>query len=428
MLLFRRVAVVAVIAATIAAAGAGAPAAAPTATCTLPAGNAAQQWDTIAQTITVGATGFQIEAFVYMAYANYAAYRAVFAHGSAQSPFLVSPDAAIATAEADVLAYYFPSQSSLLSCYRDASLANVPDGLGKLLGTIEGHRAAVTMTLGRIGDGRLPIGTVETAYPPAGPGVWQPTGPGFLPPQTPYLGRMRPFILRAADQYLPPPPPSLGSATWVHDFNETKTMGRATGSGRTQEQTDIARFYATNTVVQYNTAFRDVSTQHGFDVVQSMELIGAGSVVAADAGIACLNAKYHYWFWRPITAFNATAANLTDGNPLTVEEPGTWTPLLTTPNHPEYPAAHGCVTSSMAEVFKAVLGTDAIDVTLTSTTSPAMPTRHFATADDLQTDVVNARVWGGLHYRNSAEVGVALGRSVAQYDLSRAFGLPGGAG
>src|SRR5690242_5466791 len=171
MLLFRRVAVVAVIAATIAAAGAGAPAAAPTATCTLPAGNAAQQWDTIAQTITVGATGFQIEAFVYMAYANYAAYRAVFAHGSAQSPFLVSPDAAIATAEADVLAYYFPSQSSLLSCYRDASLANVPDGLGKLLGTIEGHRAAVTMTLGRIGDGRLPIGTVETAYPPAGPGV-----------------------------------------------------------------------------------------------------------------------------------------------------------------------------------------------------------------------------------------------------------------
>jgi hypothetical protein len=428
MTMLKRLAGAAALAAAIACVGVGAPAAAPTAVCSLPPGNAAQQWDAIAQTVAVGATGFQIEAFVYMAYANGAAYRAVFPGGPAAAPWIVSPDAAIATAESEVLAYYFPSQADLVSCYRDAALAMVPDGLGKLLGTFIGHRAALTMTVGRNGDGRLPIGTIEPSYPTAGPGVWQPTGPGFLPPQTPYLGRMKPFVLRSPDQYLPPPPPSLGSATWVRDFHETMTMGRATGSGRTQEQTDIARFYATNTVVQYNTAFRDVATQHGFDVVQSMRLIGAGSIVAADAGIACLNAKYHYWFWRPITAFNATAANVTDGNPATVEENGTWTPLLTTPNHPEYPAAHGCVTSAMAEVFRAILGTDDIHVTLTSTTSPAMPTRFFATADALQSDVVDARVWGGLHYRNSAEVGVALGRSVARFDLSHAFGLPGGAG
>jgi hypothetical protein len=427
MFSLKRLAVAAALSAAIMCAGAGAPAAAPSVACALPAGNAAQQWDAIAQGITTGATGFQIEAFVYMAYANGAAYRAVFGGGSATPSWLVSPDAAIATAEADVLTYYFPSQADLLSCYRDASLATVPDGLGKFLGTLVGHAAAGAMTFGRMGDGRLPIGTIEPSYPAAGPGVWQPTGPGFLPPQTPYLGRMRPFVLRAADQFLPPPPPALNSATWVHDFNETKTMGRATGSGRTQEQTDIARFYATNTVVQYNTAFRAVATQHGFDTLQALRLIGAGSIIAADTGIACLNAKYHYWFWRPITAFNATSPNVTDGNPATVEENGTWTPLLTTPNHPEYPAAHGCITSAMAEVFRAVLGTDAIDVTLTSTTSPSMPTRHFATAEDLQTEVANARIWGGLHYRYSTDAGVALGKDVARYDLSRAFGLPGGA-
>ena len=423
----KRLALAAAFAAVVAVAGAGAPSAAPTVTCTLPPGNAAQQWDLIAQSTAVSATAFQTEAFIYLAYANGAAYRAVFAGGPSPSPFLVSPDAAIATAESDVLAYYFPSQASQISCYRDAALALVPDGLPKFLGTIEGHRAAVTMTFGRIGDGRMPIGTIEASYPPAGPGVWQPTAPAFLPPQTPWIGRMRPFVLRAADQFLPPPPPALGSATWVRDFNEVKQWGRATGSLRTPEQSDIARFYTTNAPTQYNTAFRDVATQHGFDVVQSMRLIGVGSMVAADAGIACFNAKYTYWFWRPITAINATAANVTDGNPATVEEPG-WSPLLTTPNHPEYPSAHGCLTSSMAEVFRAVLGTDAIDLTLTSTAVPTMPTRHFATAEDLQAEIINARMWGGIHYRNSDEVGVALGKDVARFDLSRAFGFPGGAG
>jgi hypothetical protein len=387
--------------------------------CVLPAGNTAQQWDEIAQKAVLSVVTFQNESFIYLAYANGAAYRAVF---SSPLSFLGSPDAAIATAEFDVLTFYFPAQSELLQCYRDASLGTVPDGLAKTLGMWAGHSAAGSMTFGRIGDGRLPVGTIQPAYPVAGPGVWQPTPPALLPPQTPWLGQMHPFLSRAPDQFLPPPPPTLDSPTWVKDFNEIKLMGRATGSGRTQEQTDIARFYTTNVVAQYNTAFRNVATQHGFDVRQTMRLVGLGSMVAADAGIACLNAKYHYWFWRPVTALNAIAPGVTDGNPATVEEAGTWSPLLVTPNHPEYPAAHGCVTSSMAEVFSTLLGTDAIDLTLTSTTVPTMPSRHFATAQDLRTEIVNARNWGGLHYRTSGEVGVTLGQKVAHYDLHRALG------
>jgi hypothetical protein len=403
----------------LALSGAGVDHAAAAVPCVLPAGNAAQQWDEIAQKTVLSVVTFQNESFIYMAYANGAAYRAVF--GGPLS-FLASPDAAIATAEFDALSFYFPAQSELLQCYRDASLATVPDGLAKTFGTWAGHAAAATMTFGRLGDGRMPVGTIQPAYPAAGPGVWQPTPPAFLPPQTPWLGQMHPFLLRAPDQFLPPPPPALNSPTWVKDFNEIQVMGRATGSQRTQEQTDIARFYTTNVVAQYNTAFRDVATQHGFDVRQTMRLVGVGSLVAADTGIACLNAKYHYWFWRPVTALNAIAPGITDGNPATVEEAGTWLPLLTTPNHPEYPAAHGCATSAMAEVFKGVLGTDAIDLTLTSTTVPTMPSRHFATAEALQTEIVNARNWGGLHYRFSGEAGVALGQKVAQYDLHRALG------
>jgi hypothetical protein len=143
-----------------------------------------------------------------------------------------------------------------------------------------------------------------------------------------------------------------------------------------------------------------------------------GNVVAADTQIACLNAKYHYGLWRPVTAI--AKAGRDDGNPSTVKDPA-WTPTVATPNHPEYPAAHGCLTSAMAEVFTQALGTRQIDVTLTSTTVPASSARHFQQAGDLRTEIVEARLWGGIHYRDSSIKGVALGRDVARYVLRHAF-------
>jgi hypothetical protein len=150
--------------------------------------------------------------------------------------------------------------------------------------------------------------------------------------------------------------------------------------------------------------------------------------VGADAMIAMMDAKYHYLFWRPVTAIDPTSVTtdgfgpvpgFDDGNPATVEKPG-WRPLLATPNHPEYPSAHENISSAIVEVVSRVLGTNAINIDVQG--GPTLTeTRHFATANDLRTEVGLARIWGGLHYRFSVQAGEALGRQVADYDLGHAF-------
>jgi hypothetical protein len=173
-------------------------------------------------------------------------------------------------------------------------------------------------------------------------------------------------------------------------------------------------------------------------VLQTARLLAMIDVVAADAGIAVLKAKYHYQLWRPVTAIDPTSVKSTDGgdglgpipgfddgNPSTQELAG-WRPLLTTPNHPEYPAAHGTVTSAMAEVLTTFLGTNAIDIDLHGFDAAGQAgnlnaVHHFDRANDLRAEIINARLWGGLHYRTSSEAGVAMGRSVAKYDLRHAF-------
>jgi hypothetical protein len=150
--------------------------------------------------------------------------------------------------------------------------------------------------------------------------------------------------------------------------------------------------------------------------------------VAADAMIAMMDAKYHHLFWRPVTAIDPTSVTndgfgptpgFDDGNLATLEQPG-WRPLVTTPNHPEYPSAHATVSSAIIEVVARFLGTDALDVDLQGTPSFTV-TRHYATADALRAEVADARVWAGVHYRFSASAGATLGREVADYDLSHGF-------
>jgi hypothetical protein len=410
--------------AALAAGATGRPAAA--VTCALPAGNAAQQWDQIAQDAVLSKVPFQIEGFIYMAYVNGAVYDAVTSVEGGYQPLIgrvaaapgASAGAAIAAAAHDTLVYYL-GPSELLDCY-----LSISDNQAN--GAAVGHATAQNMIAARMDDGRMtPFGTTSGTVPAAAPGVWQPTPPAFAAPQTPWAAEVTPFVDTQQRQFLPPPPPPLGSAIWARDFNEIKTWGRATGGPKTAEQSDIARFWTTNTIRQYNTAFRDVAAQHALNLLETTRLIAEGSIVAADTGIACMHAKYAYWFWRPVTAINPAARGAAvgdDGNPRTDEEPG-WLPLVATPNHPEYPAAHGCVTSAMAEVFSDFLGTKDIGLTLTSTVNSPIfgNTRHFATADDLRTEILYARLWAGLHYRNSSEEGIKLGRKVAHFDLTHAF-------
>jgi hypothetical protein len=225
-------------------------------------------------------------------------------------------------------------------------------------------------------------------------------------------------MLERPDQFRPGPPPDLASPEWAAEYNEVRAFGGSDSPYRSPEQTDIARFWSTNAVVQYNTAFTQLTQNRGLDAVQAARLFAMGNLVGADALIGCFDAKYHYLFWRPQSAVPAGDA---DGNPETVGD-RTWTPLLATPNHPEYPAAHGCVTAAEAEVFAAFLGTKRIEVDLTSTVPGlAQATRHYARVGDLVREIENARVWGGVHYRESVVQGSVLGRKVAQWTLARYF-------
>jgi hypothetical protein len=140
------------------------------------------------------------------------------------------------------------------------------------------------------------------------------------------------------------------------------------------------------------------------------------SVTYADALIACFDAKYHYTFWRPVTAIRAGD---TDGNEETVGDT-TWSPLLpATPNHPEYPSAHSCITPAGGRVVSRFLGTGEIDFTVPSLTG--LGDRHFDQVKDLQYEVSNARIWGGIHYRSAVEDGITIGKKTVGQVLAHHF-------
>ena len=227
---------------------------------------------------------------------------------------------------------------------------------------------------------------------------------------------MRPFSLASADQFRPSGPPDLGSKRWARDYNEVKEIGSLTSTTRTAEQTLAAKFWAEPPVQQAHGSFRKFVLDHGLDIVDASRFMAMISVTYADALIACFDAKYHYAFWRPITAIRA---GNTDGNHRTVGDPA-WTPLLpVTPNHPEYPSAHSCATPAGGRVIASFLGTKHIDFTVPSLTG--LGDRHYDTVKDLAYEVGNARIWGGIHFRTAVEDGITLGMKVVHQVLGHHF-------
>jgi hypothetical protein len=410
----------------------------------LPPGNAVEQWDKIAEDTVVGSGAQQIEGFLYMSYVSTAMYDAAAAihHGSYKALLpkfkawrKASQDAAVAEAAYRTLSSYFPTAATTLDPLYSQALSAIPDSRAKAAGQRVGLVAADQVISERTDDGRMtPIATTSTfpTLTPA-PGVWRLTPP-YAAPQTPWIANVRTFVLKSATQFLPPPPPSLSSQTWVDAFNELKAYGSATSTVRTSEQTAIAKFWTANVIRQYNAVAREIVDARSLDTLESARLTAMVNVIAADNGISVMYTKYHYLFWRPVTAIDPSSVQadgfgpvpgFEDGNLATVEQPG-WKPLLPIPNHPEYVSAHSALTSAMSEVFASVLGTRNInlDVAGFDTAGAAgnfNAVRHFATADDLVADVMNARVWGGLHYRFSCIAGAALGQSVAHWDLTHAF-------
>jgi hypothetical protein len=444
---FRVVAIATVALAVAASAGTTRDAAA-----ALPPGNTVAQWNKIAEDTVVGSGAFQSEGFIYMAYASTAVYNAVVAieggyeplDSTITAPAGASVDCAVVEAAYRTLRYYFSSLPVLVANldarYAEAFSPSNLDGCtadggaGTGVGLAAANEVIYNRTIGPNPDGRMtPIG-VSTPFPtlPPGPGVWRLTPP-FAAPQVPWVGNVRRFVLQSVDQFLPDPPPSLQSSEWVEAFNQIKAYGAAAGSARTDEQTAVARFWSANVIRQYNRVGRDIAAD-GLSLLETARLAAMVNLVGADALMSALYAKYHFLFWRPVTAIDPSAViadgfgpvpGYDDGNPATVEQTG-WRPLLTTPNHPEYPAAHGVITSAMAEVFSTFLGTNQIglDIHGFDSAGPAGnldAVRHFDVLSDLRHEIIDARLWAGLHYHFSSVAGVILGRNVAKYDLRHAF-------
>jgi len=326
-----------------------------------------------------------------------------------------SEEAAAATAAHDVLVALFPAQAADLNAKYATSLAALPDDGAKANGIVVGQQAASAILIKRAEDGR----DAAVIYTPgSGPGVWVPTPPAFLAAQAPETPFVQPFALNSAPQFRPEPPFSLSSEDWARDYNEIKALGPAVGSIRTPDQTDIARFWSDNPPLQWNRAWRALSVAKGLGLADNARYFAMLATASADALIACWDAKYYYNFWRPVTAIRAGD---TDGNPETAPDPA-WIGLIITPNHPEYPAAHGCFSGASTETLSYLFGTDEVGFSMDSTVAGVVnPIRTYDRLSDALAEVLDARIYGGMHYRNSTRVGANLGKQVSRFTTRHFF-------
>jgi hypothetical protein len=385
---------------------------------------------------------FPGEAGVYMGIVHAAIYDAAVAiegggyelYAGPYDPPLIAPpgtsaEAAIATAAYRTLVGLYvrlpngvvvgldPAQRHFLDDDYAAYMAAIPEGQAKSDGIALGGRVAAAMLAKRANDGREadPM-LADLGPPPPGPGVWE-RNPGD--PLPPVLGLrlpgIRPLALESASQFRPDGPNPLTSAEYGEDFQQVKELGRVDSAVRTAEQTTQALFWTDHDARQWNDGMLRLAVDQELDLVQAARMLAMAHVAGADALIACFDAKYHYWFWRP---YQAIARADTDGNPAT-EPDATWRPLRTTPNHPEYPSAHACHSTAVAEALRAFFGTDGVRFTLDSRVTGT--TREYDRFHEAVQDVNEARVLVGFHFRNSDQEGSSLGRRVGRYVVERFF-------
>ena len=316
-----------------------------------------------------------------------------------------SPDAAAAAAAHYLLVRLYPNQARDMDKALQASLAAVPDPTARANGVRLGERAGAAMLAERGNDGAA---RPDTYRPYTAPGKYVPT----MLPAASHWGAVRPFALKSGDQFRPPEPYELSTAAWAKDYNEVKRMGAKLNSARSTEQSDIARFWELTGAATYNPLVRHLSQVKGFDVVDNARLFALVSMAAADALIAVFDAKYTYNFWRPVTAIRNGDLSANDA----VERDPAWEPFIPTPMHPEYPCAHCITQAAAAGVLQAFYGDRIPLVKMTSTAAPGV-TRTFVKLSDYVNEVIDARVYDGVHFRTSGTIGADMGRKVADYTV-----------
>jgi hypothetical protein len=407
------------------------------------------RWNAIASTAIMAAppagAGQPPQAAVLsLAMVQGAVYDAVNAIDGGYQAYLVAPEAdpgdsrkaAAATAAFRVLVG-FPAgtpplagvasgQLSTLQPLYDAALAEVPEGSAKDGGIEVGEEAAAAMLTDRQNDGR---GGSFTFPPGFDAGQWRlapPQGPNGIVARdpAPWVGFVRPFLVPNVDMLRTDGPNALTSAEYTADFKEVKKVGSLTSATRTPDQTAAAIFWQDNGIAIWNRVYRALALGQGLDIVDSARLFAMTNLAGADASIGCWNDKAFHSFWRPITAIRE-AAN--DGNPATQPDPS-WVPLfdptvavsgaaLVTPGFPDHPSGHTCISSAIVNTLKEFFGTDKISFTAISNKClPApCPNRTFGRFSLALKEIIDARVWSGIHFRTADVQGAVLGRNVERY-------------
>jgi hypothetical protein len=416
-----------------------------------PATNEAIEWNAITSTaIMTTAAQPPHAAVISMAMVQGAVYDAVNAIDGGYQPYLVKPsanpgdskEAAVATAAFRVLVGFpertpplvglVPTQRPALQTLYDASLANVSDGASETGGIAVGEAAAAAMLTDRLGDGR---GGSFVFVPGSDPGDWRlgpPQGTAGIVARdpAPWVGFVRPFLVPNVEMLRSDGPNDVTSQAYAEDFAEVKRLGSLDSTKRTADQTAAAIFWQDNGAAIWNRVFRSLATDHELDIVDSARLFAMTGLAAADGSIGCWNDKAYWSFWRPITAIREAAG---DGNPATVADPD-WVPLfdpsvpvsgapLVTPGFPDHPSGHGCVSGAIVHALKNFFGTDTVSFTVTSNKClPApCPARSFARFSDAIKEVIDARVWSGIHFRTADVQGAVLGKKVAHYEEKNYF-------
>ena len=323
------------------------------------------------------------------------------------NPIGASQDAAAIAAAYTVLRANFPSRRAQLDAAYATSIAAVPVGDARDRGIGVGTEVGNAIVTWRANDGRFFV--APPYVPGTDAGAYQLTPPAFAAPVATNTPHFRPFAVLRASQFRAYGPPNLTSEQFARDFNETKRLGSATSTERTAAQTEIGRFHTENPTTFWSRNLGNFAAAQNLGPTDHARLLAQLYVSFGDASIGCFDSKYYYNFWRPITAIQTT---LDDGNPAT-ETDVAWSPLANTPPHPEYPAAHGCAMGAVAETIRRVVGEN-VHVSFTSKIPGTIP-HEFNNTDAMVQEVINARVYGGMHYRNSGVHGARLGRLTATW-------------
>ena len=330
---------------------------------------------------------------------------------SSAAPLNASPEAAAIAASHQTLRALFPGQADSLDIFFTESLA--AQGLSAADPGVEFGRASASAILALRTNDRSSQAQFNYTAPDAGfPGVWVHTtsAPALLPG----WGEVTPFVLKSGSQFRPDPPPSLRSKRYAKDYNEVKQLGALNGSSRTSEQTQIATFWRASPTTIWNDVLNQAIAAHDLDLSATARVFALFYLAASDASVACWEAKYFYNFWRPQPAIRRGAEDDNDDT----EAAGTWEPLVATPPHPDYPSGHCANSNAMATILELIFGDDPgvpISVTISGIT------RQWHTFSEAVDEVIDARIYSGIHFRTADEQGSRLGRKIARFVSNHAL-------